>query len=369
MKKMLRIFALGGNDVSPTGEIDPKTGKYKIPDLPEQWQRTAETCEILAKIIKDNPNDYYILTHGNGPQVGNIILRSEYSKPILHPLPLDICGADTQGAMGYMLAQLTSSLRIIGIDRIVAETITRVVVDNNDKDFQNPTKFIGPSYKKEEAEKIQLEEKHLMKFYKKNDKGEELWRWVVPSPNPIDILEIDLVESNLQSGIIPIAVGGGGIPVRKVEPEIINDNEIYKCNYDIVYKRKFIPNQKPLDIFTGVEAVVDKDLASSLLGTMLIEKAKNRNEELEVELNIFTNIDGAKLNFQKPDQKDLRLLSLQEAKDLYNQNIFPPGSMGPKIKSAINFIEGGGQKVRITKAELYNETLKGNAGTTIVYSK
>ncbi|MCH8941175.1 MAG: hypothetical protein IIA48_01845 [Bacteroidetes bacterium] len=369
MKKRLRIFALGGSDISPTGQVDPKTGKFKIPDLPEQWRRTAETCELLATIIKNNPNDNYILTHGNGPQVGSIILRSEYSKPILHPLPLDICDADTQGAMGYMLAQLTNSLSVIGIDRIVAETVTRVVVDHNDKDFLNPTKFIGPSYKKEEAEKIQLEEKHLMKFYKKNDEGEELWRWVVPSPKPIDILEIDIVESNIRSGIIPIAVGGGGIPVRKVIPEILNGDEIYKCNYDIIYKRKFIQNQKPLEIYTGVEAVVDKDFASSLLGTMLIEKAKNRNEELDVELNIFTDVDGAKLNYQKHDQKDLRLLSLQEAKDLYNINIFPPGSMGPKIKSAINFIEGGGKKVRITKAELYYETLKGNAGTTIVYSK
>ena len=369
MKKRLRIFALGGNDVSPTGEIDPKTGKYKIPDLPEQWQRTAETCEILAKIIKDNPNDNYILTHGNGPQVGNIILRSEYSKPILHPLPLDICGADTQGAMGYMLAQLSNSLLINGIDKIVAETVTRVVVDQNDKDFQNPTKFIGPSYTKDEAEKIHLEEKHLMKFYKKNDDGEELWRWVVPSPKPTDILEIDIVESNLNTGLIPIAVGGGGIPVIKVKPEIHNDEEVYKCNYDISYKRKFIQNQEPLEIYTGIEAVVDKDLASALLGTMLIEKAKKRNEELDAELNIFTNIDGAKLNFQQPDQKDLRLLSLQEAKDLYNQNIFPDGSMGPKIKSAINFIEGGGQKVRITKAELYNETLKGKPGTTILKTK
>ncbi len=368
MKKRLKIFALGGNDVSPTGEIDPQTGKFKIPDLPEQWQRTAATCELLAKIIKDNPDDHYILTHGNGPQVGNIILRSEYSIPILHPLPLDICGADAQGAMGYMLAQLTNSLHIIGIDRIVAETVTRVVVDHNDKDFRNPTKFIGPAYKKEEAEKIQLEAKHLMKFYKKNDEGEELWRWVVPSPKPIDILEIDIVESNLQSGIIPIAVGGGGIPVRKVSPEIINDDEIYKCNYDINYKRKYNRDQKPLEIYTGVEAVIDKDLASALLGTMLIEKAENRNEDLDVELNIFTDVDGAKLNYQKPDQKDLRLLSLQETKDLYNKNIFPDGSMGPKIKSAINFLEGGGKKVRITKAELYYETLKGNAGTTIVYS-
>jgi len=252
---------------------------------------------------------------------------------------------------------------------LLPKTVTRVVVDDNDKDFKNPTKFIGPAYKKEEAEKIQKEEKHLMKFYKNNDDGEELWRWVVPSPKPIDILEIDTVESNLQSGIIPVAVGGGGIPVKRVMPEILKDDEIYKCNYDIVYKRKYVPNKKPLEIYTGIEAVIDKDLASALLGTMLLEKAENRSEDLEVELNIFTDVDGAKLNYQKPNQKDLRFLSLQETKDLYNQKIFPDGSMGPKIKSAINFIEGGGKTVRITKAGLYNETLKGNAGTTIVKEK
>jgi len=366
MKKRLRIFALGGNEVSPTGHVDPETGKIKIPDLPEQWKRTSETCELLARIIKDNPDDYYILTHGNGPQVGNIILRAEYSRPILHSLPLDVCDADTQGAMGYMLAQLTNSLRIIGIDRIVAETITRILVDQNDDDFNNPTKFIGPSYKKEEADKIQEEEKHLMKFYKKDEKGEELWRWVVPSPEPIDILEIDIIDANIRSGIIPIAVGGGGIPVKKVSPEIVNGIEIYKCNYDILYKRKFIPNQKPLDIYTGVEAVVDKDLASSLLGTMLIEKAKKKNEELEAELYIFTDVDGAKLNYQKPDQKDIRKVSLKEITDLYNKNVFPDGSMGPKIKAAINFIKGGGKKVVITKTELYYKSINGNAGTTIV---
>jgi len=366
MKKKLRIFALGGNEVSPTGEIDPVSGKIKIADLPEQWKRTSETCEILAKIIQNNPDDYYILTHGNGPQVGNIILRAEYSRPILHPLPLDVCDADTQGAMGYMLAQLTNSLRIIGIDRIVAETITRIVVDENDDDFKNPTKFIGPAYKKKEAEKIQEEEKHLMKFYKKDENGEELWRWVVPSPIPIDILEIDIIDINIRSGIIPIAVGGGGIPVKKVNPEIINEEEIYKCNYDIQYKRKSIPGQKPLSIYTGVEAVVDKDLASSLLGTMLIEKAKLKNEELDVELFIFTDVDGAKLNYQQPNQEDIRKISLKEITELYNNNVFPAGSMGPKIKAAIGFLEGGGTKVYITKTELYYDTINGKAGTTIV---
>ncbi len=365
MSKKLKIFALGGNEVSPSGKVDPETGKQIIPDLPEQWRRTADTCNQLAKIIKDHPDDYYILTHGNGPQVGNIILRSEYSRPILHLIPLDVCDADTQGAMGYMLAQLTNNLAIMNINRIVAETVTRVVVDKNDPDFINPTKFIGPAYSKENALKIQKEEGHLMKFYKMNDQGEELWRWVVPSPKPIDILELDVIYNNMKSGIIPIAVGGGGIPVKKVEPEISVDDEIYRCNYEINYSRKYFSYNNRINIYTGVEAVVDKDLATSLMGTLLLEKSKSLGEDIETELIIFTDIDGVKLNFQKPNQENLKRLSLNQIEELFNQNIFPAGSMGPKVKAAINFLKGGGKKVLITKSSLYDETINGEAGTII----
>lgn len=366
MKKKLRIFALGGNEVSPTGKIDPQTGKLIIPDLPEQWRRTAETCKLLAGIIKQNPEDYYVITHGNGPQVGNIILRAEYAHPILHLLPLDVCDADTQGAMGYMLTQLTYDLKILGIERLVAETVTRVVVDENDPAYLNPSKFIGPSYTKEEAQKKMSDQGHKMKFYKYNDNKEELWRWVVPSPLPKEILEIDIVDNNMRSGIIPITVGGGGIPVRKVNPEFIRDEEIYKCNYNIIYKRKYNQSSNPIDIYTGVEAVVDKDLASSLLGIKLLQMAKSKQESLSAELIIFTDIDGVKLNYQQPNQIDIRNASLNEIKALYDANIFPPGSMGPKIKAAINFLEGGGEKVYITKASLFYETLEGKVGTVII---
>ncbi len=365
MKKKLRIFALGGNEVSPSGKIDPKTGKLIIPDLPEQWQRTAETCKLLAKIIAEDPNDYYVITHGNGPQVGNILLRAEYSQPILHLLPLDVCDADTQGAMGYMLAQLTNDLRVLGIDRIAAETVTRVVVDETDPEYAAPSKFIGPSYSKEDALKKRDNEGYKMKFYKLNEQREEIWRRVVPSPKPIDIVEIEIIETNLHAGIIPIAVGGGGIPVKKVKPELYNGEEIYSCNYNIIYKRKYNSLLSPIDIYTGVEAVVDKDLASSLLGSMLIQRAKNRGEELEAELIIFTDVDSVKLNFQKPGQKDIRKASTNELKQLMDNNIFPRGSMAPKIEAAINFVSSGGRRAYITKASLYYETLAGRAGTTI----
>jgi len=365
MNKKLRIFALGGNEVSPTGKIDPKTGNLIIPDLPEQWRRTAETCRLLADIIKEFPDDYYVLTHGNGPQVGNILLRSEYSLPILHLLPLDVCDADTQGAMGYMLAQLTNDLKILGIERIVAETVTRVVVNENDPEYKMPSKFIGPSYTKQDALKRQDKLQHNMKFYKYNEHGEELWRRVVPSPKPEDILEIDIIDSNMRSGIIPIAVGGGGIPVKKVHPEIKENEEIYLCNYNIIYKRKYLQSQNPINIYTGVEAVIDKDLATSLLGNMLIQRAQNQGEDLRAELYILTDIDGVKLNYQQHDQKDINKISLNEIKELYSKNLFPKGSMGPKIKAAINFLEGGGEKVFITKAALLYDTLRGKVGTVI----
>jgi carbamate kinase len=365
MLKRLTIFALGGNEVAPTGRTDPKTGKLVMPDLAEQWQRTAETCKLLAQIIKENPDDYYIITHGNGPQVGNVILREENSYPQPNIMPLDVCDADTQGSMGYMLAQLTNNLKILGINRIAAETVTRVVVNKNDPNFFNPTKFIGPSYTKEEAQKKQSGENRMMKFYKKNGNDIELWRWVVPSPHPIDIIEINVIENNMLNNIIPIAVGGGGIPVVKVLPEIVGDEEIYKSNFDIVYKRKYNPLNDSIDIYTGAEAVVDKDLASSLLGKLILERAELRGENIEAQLIIFTDVDGVKLNYQQDDQKDLRHLSLIEIKSLYNNGVFPAGSMGPKIESAINFLENGGKKVIITKASLYNETLSGNAGTVI----
>ena len=129
IKKNLRIFAFGGNEVSPVGLKDPKTGKDLIPDIALQWQRTVETCKLVADIIEKHPDDLYVMTHGNGPQVGNILLRAEYSRPILPSLPLDVCGADTQGAMGYMLGLLSSELKMRGINRLVSALVTQVVVD------------------------------------------------------------------------------------------------------------------------------------------------------------------------------------------------------------------------------------------------
>ncbi|MFA5160713.1 MAG: hypothetical protein WC421_00550 [Elusimicrobiales bacterium] len=367
MKRTVRIFAFGGNEVAPVGEIDPKTGKPVAPGIPLQWQKTARTCRFVADIVEKHPLDSFILTHGNGPQVGNIFLRSEYSRPILPPLPLDVCGADTQGAMAYMLGQLDSELRMRGIDRKTCGVITQVVVDENDPDFKTPSKFIGPSYTKEKAHEFAKTEGWVVKLYKKDARGGEIWRKVVPSPVPKYIAELDGVQAVLDAGMIPITVGGGGIPVVEVRPEIKDREEIYRAGYGVVFRRKHKPGVAPAIVYRGVEAVVDKDLASALLGASLMKTARARGHEINVSLTIFTGEDGAKLNYQQPDQVDLRRLTLKEAQELYERKPcpFPAGSMGPKIKAAIEFVKNGGSIAYITKTELFEETLKGKAGTTV----
>lgn len=356
--KRIRIFALGGNEVSPI-DIKDEDGNPIRADIPIQWQRTADTCKEIANIIEEFPEDSFIITHGNGPQVGNILLRAEHSLDILPPLPLDVCGADSQGAIGYMIGQLLNNeLRTRNIKRSVDTVVTQVVVDKNDSNFQEPTKFIGPAFTKEEVLERKEKAGWIVKLYKKDSQGNEIWRRVVPSPKPIDVVEIDLVQSALKKGIIPITVGGGGIPVVEVEAD---RNGIYKCNYDINFQ-----SEKKLKIFTGVEAVIDKDLASALLGVLLIQRYKRYGERVEVMLTIFTAEDGAKLNYQKPDQRDLRIVTLNEIKEYYDAGHFPSGSMGPKIKAIINFIEGGGERAYISLTKKYKQTIEGKAGTTVV---
>ena len=383
-KNKLIIFALGGNEISPI-EIDPSTGKLINQDLPRQWKRTAETCEKIADFIKENQDCYYVVTHGNGPQIGNILLRSEYSSKYLHKIPLDVCGADSQGALGYMLAQLSNSLQVRRLEFHTAEIITQVIVDAEDPAFQNPSKFIGPPLLKEEASRLMNETPdYCAKFYKNADNSEnpelisssaasgntqdqlEIWRRVVPSPVPKGIVEIDIIEACYLSGNIPISVGGGGIPVVKVMPEQNEDSETYKCNYGISYNRRVTEDKKPAAIFKGVEGVVDKDLASSLLARILLERAQKRSQNLEVELVILTNVDAVKINYQQPNEKNLSELTLKETSELYESGMFPDGSMGPKIKAMIDFLEFGGKRSYITKVNLLQQTICGEAGTRFI---
>ena len=380
-KNKLIIFALGGNEISPV-EIEQSTGKLINQNLQAQWRRTAKTCEILADFIKENQNFSYIITHGNGPQIGNILLRSEYSSKYLFPLPLDVCGADSQGALGYMLAQLSNSLQVRGLEINTAEIITQVIVDAEDPAFKNPSKFIGPPLTKEQAKSLMNENpKYCAKFYKNAENPElnslivssgnthsplEIWRRVVPSPKPIGIVEIDIIESCYLSGHIPITVGGGGIPVVKVSPQKNKNLETYECNYDISYKRFNSGGEPQANIYKGIEGVVDKDLSSSLLAKIILQRSISRGDPIEVELVILTNVDSVKLNFQKTNEESIPNLSLEEATSLYKSSQFQEGSMGPKIESILNFLNAGGKKAYITRVDLLEETFSGNAGTTFI---
>jgi len=356
MSKVLRVFALGGNEISPSGLTD-ENGNPKIPDLKDQWNRAKMTCDLLASIISSEPENSYVFAHGNGPQVGNILLRSEYSIDHLHPLTLDVCGADSQGGIGYMLALLTNNaFRLNGLRKNAIQITTQVEVDENDPAFLDPTKYIGPAMTREDAFKRRDENGYLIKMYKKNDKGEEVWRRVVPSPMPKDVVEIDAIETCLEKGLVPIAVGGGGVPVVRLSDKKAISN--FNIEYDL--------NSNSLPLYKGIEGVIDKDLASALLGNTLLERAEKRGEKMSGELFIFTDIDGAKINYQQPDEKHLDKLTVEEAQKLIDDGFFPAGSMGPKMQAAINFVRNGGDRSYITRVDLYDETLKGNAGTLIV---
>lgn len=309
----LAVVAIGGNSISKENQ----TGT-----IPEQFENSRETSKHLAKMIAMGYD--IVLTHGNGPQVGNVLLRVEYSQQYVYPIFLDTCVSDTQGGMGYMLQQvLGNELHEKGIKKTVATIVTQVLVDKNDPAFKNPTKPIGPFYDKEKAEKYKAEKNWNIV----EDAGRG-YRRVVPSPIPIDILEKDAIENLVKSGFIVIAVGGGGIPVVKDEKGDIK----------------------------GVEAVIDKDRASSLLANQI-------NADV---LIISTGVEKVAINYKKPDQKWIDKMTVAEAKKYLEEGQFPKGSMGPKIQSSIRFLENGGKEVLITDPEHLTEALQGKTGTRIV---
>jgi len=364
----IRIFAFGGNEVSPSGEFD-EHGKPIEASIPFQFKQTVKTCRRIADIIKAFPDDRYLLSHGNGPQVGNVLLRSELASKVLYQIQLDICDADTEGGMGYMIAQMQHNvLQEIGVPKTVTALITRVEVSLDDPAFQNPTKFIGTPYTKEQVPEKE-KEGWTLKFYKNDSNGNEIWRRVVPSPYPIDIVDFDSVMACVNAGIIPITVGGGGIPVFKLKLDSENnETQVYKARFDIEFKVNKAVKKDPVRIYSGVDAVIDKDLASSLLGKKIIQYNKEHKKEAEVSLTIFTGEDGIKINYQKPNEKSIRKIKVSELKQLKKDmpEQFPAGSMGPKVDAVIDFIEGGGHVAYITKTDLYLQTLKNEAGTTVV---
>ncbi|HDN80267.1 MAG TPA: carbamate kinase [Chloroflexi bacterium] len=312
-ERRIAVVAIGGNSLIKDKEHQT---------VPDQFATACETCRHIAEMIQQGWD--VIITHGNGPQVGFILLRSELARHVLHTVPLDSCGADTQGAIGYMLQQcLYNEFLRRGMKKQAATVVTQVVVDKDDPAFQNPTKPIGPFMTKEEA----LRRKEEDGWDVMEDAGRG-WRRVVPSPIPLEIIELDAIKALVDQGFVVIAVGGGGIPVIRLEDGSLK----------------------------GVEAVIDKDYASSLLA-------------VGVQADLFlisTAVEKVALNYGKPNQVWLDKMTLEEAKRYYEEGHFPPGSMGPKIKAIIQYLEQGGKEAIITNPENLTRALKGETGTRIV---
>ena len=307
----LAVIALGGNSL-----IKDKT-KQSVHD---QYLAAYESCEHIVDIIESGYN--VVITHGNGPQVGFILLRSELARNKIHEVPLDSCGADTQGALGYNFQQaLWNIMKKRGIDKTAVTVVTQVIVDKNDPAFQNPTKPIGSFYSAEEAE-----ERKKSGWIMTEDAGRG-YRRVVASPLPKEIVEEKAIESLIEKGFIVICTGGGGIPVIK------NDKGELE----------------------GVPAVIDKDYASALL-------AGNIKSDVFI---ISTAVEKVYLNFGKENQQALDNVTLEDIKKYLEEGHFKPGSMLPKIKAAISFLENGGKEVIITDPPHIKEAIDGKTGTHI----
>ncbi|NCC52963.1 MAG: carbamate kinase [Spartobacteria bacterium] len=311
--KDLVVVAIGGNSLIKDNEHM---------SVLDQYMAAGETSHHIADLIEAGFK--VVVTHGNGPQVGFILIRSEMAKDKLHQVPLDSCGADTQGAIGYQIAQtLSNELRSRGRDIPIAVIISQTVVDKNDSAFQHPNKPIGPFYS--EADAVKHKEADGWDVVEDAGRG---WRRVVASPLPLEIVEKKAIEALLAARVIVVCAGGGGIPVCKDESGSLS----------------------------GVSAVIDKDRASCLL-------AKNLQAEKFI---ISTAVDKVAINFNKPDQKNIDTMTVAEARKYMEEGQFAPGSMRPKIEAAIEFLEKGGQEVIITQPHLLGDAIKGLNGTHIV---
>lgn len=315
MSNKVAVVAVGGNSL-----ITDKNN----PDVPHQWDAVRETCRHLADMVEDGWT--LVVTHGNGPQVGYILRRNELASHEVHPTPLDVIGADTQGSIGYMLQQaLRNELNSRGIDKPVVSVVTQVLVDRDDPGFQNPNKPIGGFLTEEAARKFEEEGWQVVE-----DSGRG-WRRVVASPIPLEVIEQDAIQTLTNAGDIVIAVGGGGIPV--------------------------VQNRKgELRELSGVYAVIDKDRASALL-------AQKMGADL---LLISTAVEKVALNYGKPDVKWLDRITLAEAKQYLEEGThFAAGSMAPKIEAVVSFLENGGKEALITDPANIARALKGETGTFI----
>jgi carbamate kinase len=309
-----RLFiTLGGNAILP-----PRgTGTFE-----EQCAITRATMQPIARLIQQGVE--VVLSHGNGPIVGNILTRNECAREQIPPMPLDVCGADSQGGIGYMMQQiLQNELRKIGLgDRPVVTLVTQIVVDERDPAFRRPTKPIGPFYPQERGRLLAREKGWTVV----EDSGRG-YRRVVPSPRPLEVVELAAIRQIVEDGGVAIAAGGGGIPVSRQW-----DGSLH-----------------------GVEAVIDKDLASSLLARLL-------GCEMLV---IITDVDRVALHYGKPEQRDVTEATADEFQRWTDEGHFPAGSMGPKIQAAIEFVRGGGREVIITSPNRVLEALEGETGTRV----
>ena len=312
-EKKLVVVALGGNAILQPGQ----RGTFE-----EQMANVYTTCEQLAQMVESGEYKV-VVTHGNGPQVGNLLLQNEAGKEVAAAMPLFVCGAESQGLIGLMIQQnLGNLLAEAGrADVPIATVVTQVVVDKDDDAFIHPTKPVGPFYSEAEAKALESE-----KGYDVREDAGRGWRRVVPSPDPIEINEKVAIRQLVDARAIVIASGGGGIPVIREDGKL-----------------------------KGVDAVIDKDLAGERLA-------------VDVDASIFmvlTDVDSVRINYNTPEEQALSTITIDQAKQYHADGHFAKGSMEPKVRAAVRFVEAGGEKAIITSLGQAVAALEGNAGTTI----
>ncbi len=311
MTRKTIVVALGGNAIIEEGSEGT---------MAEQFANTRKSMDAIVGLISQGHR--VVLSHGNGPQAGVHLIRHEAASGQVPPSPLNVIVADTQGSMGYMIAQcLANALLVAKIEKDVVTVITQVVVDPADPSMANPSKFVGPFYKAEQVERLR-ERGWIIK----EDFGRG-FRRVVASPIPLDVVEKGTIKDLIDDGKVVIAVGGGGVPVMRL----------------------------PDGTLSGVDAVIDKDRASALLANLIGAD----------ELCILTGVEKVAVNYRKPDQRLFDALTVAECERYLAEGQFPKGSMGPKIEAACDFIRRGGQKVIVTSLERAEAAIDGRAGTVI----
>ena len=305
------LIAVGGNSLIRAGEKGT---------VAEEWRNARRTAAAIIELIKTGHR--IVVTHGNGPQVGAQLLRSERASDQVPGQTLDVCGAASQGEIGYLLSQsLYDEMSAAGLNVPVVSVVTQTVVREDDPAMMRPTKPIGPFYSRARAEELQRQLGWAIV-----EDAARGYRRVVPSPEPVEIVELDVLRSLMNRGVLVVACGGGGIPV-------------IRCGGQL----------------KGVEAVIDKDRASALLAS-----------KLAVDIfAISTDIDFVYLDYKKPTQQPLRSVTASQLQDHYQAGHFPPGNMGPKIESALRFLKAGGREVVITSFEHLSEAIGGKMGTHI----